>query len=609
MEVRPGDEGAAGDRAGAGSAAAAVRDYLLEQVSALHWAVADGDVHDARVACRRTRSVLLAHVDLFSPGQRDHVVQVAGRARALGRDLSAARDAEVVEDVVRGWAAEQTWPQQRLDGALRLLGTAGASDGAVDRARTGLVSLADEVASVAASPVWGPGGSSAAVAGLGITRATEHERLHRRVARARRHGSDPAVDERWHDVRKAAKRLRYTAEVAHQSGDSSAGLGGGVGAPAPDGARRPAGPAPGASAPARADAARPGRRRPGGPRRPGAAGRCGVRGREVRPRGGPAGGGPGAGGRIGRSHHHRPGGPVVTLPVDTDPAFAAYAHPERLVSTQWLADHLGDEGLVVVESDEDVLLYETGHIEGAVKIDWHLDLNDPVTRDYVDGEGFARLVGEQGHRPRHHRRHLRRQEQLVGRLRAVGVLPVRPRGRPAARRRARQVGGRGPRVHHRRPVPAPVEYPVVERDDASIRAFLDDVKAHLGKPMVDVRSPEEYTGARTHMPAYPEEGALRGGHIPGAQSVPWARAAADDGTFKRREELEAIYQGEKGLSPGDDVVAYCRIGERSSHTWFVLTHLLGFEKVRNYDGSWTEWGNVVRVPIVKGEQPGEVPSR
>ena len=223
MEVRPGDEGAAGDRAGAGSAAAAVRDYLLEQVSALHWAVADGDVHDARVACRRTRSVLLAHLDLFSTTQHDHVVQVAGRARDLGRDLSAARDAEVVEDVVRGWAAEQSWPQQRLHRALRLLGPAGATDGAVDRARTGLVSLADEVASVAASPVWGPGGSSAAAPGLGITRATEHERLHRRVARARRSGSDPAVDARWHDVRKAAKRLRYTAEVAHQSGDLTAG--------------------------------------------------------------------------------------------------------------------------------------------------------------------------------------------------------------------------------------------------------------------------------------------------------------------------------------------------------------------------------------------------
>jgi thiosulfate/3-mercaptopyruvate sulfurtransferase len=153
-------------------------------------------------------------------------------------------------------------------------------------------------------------------------------------------------------------------------------------------------------------------------------------------------------------------------------------------------------------------------------------------------------------------------------------------------------------------VPA-VDYPVVERDDSVIRAFLPDVLDHLGGPMVDVRSPEEYTGQRTHMPAYPEEGALRGGHIPGAQSVPWARAVAEDGSFKTRKELEAVYTDEKGLQPTDDIVAYCRIGERSSHTWFVLTHLLGFEKVRNYDGSWTEWGNAVRVPIVKGEEPGQ----
>jgi thiosulfate/3-mercaptopyruvate sulfurtransferase len=157
-----------------------------------------------------------------------------------------------------------------------------------------------------------------------------------------------------------------------------------------------------------------------------------------------------------------------------------------------------------------------------------------------------------------------------------------------------------------KPEVTPAEYPVVTRDDSRIRAFKDDVLAHLGKPMVDVRSPEEYSGERTHMPAYPDEGALRGGHIPGAASVPWARAAAEDGTFKLRGDLEAIYQGEKGLSPTDDVVAYCRIGERSSHTWFVLTHLLGFDRVRNYDGSWTEWGNAVRVPIVKGTEPGSV---
>jgi thiosulfate/3-mercaptopyruvate sulfurtransferase len=149
-----------------------------------------------------------------------------------------------------------------------------------------------------------------------------------------------------------------------------------------------------------------------------------------------------------------------------------------------------------------------------------------------------------------------------------------------------------------------VEYPVIERDDSTIRAFKEQVLAHLGKPLVDVRSPGEYTGELLHMPDYPQEGAVRGGHIPGAASVPWARAAAEDGTFKSREDLEEIYQREQGLSPDDDVIAYCRIGERSSHTWFVLTHLLGFSQVRNYDGSWTEWGNSVRVPIAVGPERG-----
>jgi thiosulfate/3-mercaptopyruvate sulfurtransferase len=137
----------------------------------------------------------------------------------------------------------------------------------------------------------------------------------------------------------------------------------------------------------------------------------------------------------------------------------------------------------------------------------------------------------------------------------------------------------------------------VERHDAPIRAFKDDVLTHLGKPLVDVRSPGEFSGELLHMPDYPQEGAMRGGHIPGAKSVPWARAANEDGTFKSRAELEAIYQQEQGLDPKDATIAYCRIGERSSHTWFVLTHLLGFADVRNYDGSWTEWGNSVRVPV------------
>jgi len=152
----------------------------------------------------------------------------------------------------------------------------------------------------------------------------------------------------------------------------------------------------------------------------------------------------------------------------------------------------------------------------------------------------------------------------------------------------------------------PAEYPVVQRDDSRVRAFKEDVLAHLGRPLVDVRSPGEYSGELLHMPDYPQEGAVRGGHIPGAANVPWGRAAAEDGRFRPRDELEELYLDEAGLSPDDEVVAYCRIGERSSHTWFVLTHLLGFPHVRNYDGSWTEWGNAVRVPVARGTDPGTV---
>jgi thiosulfate/3-mercaptopyruvate sulfurtransferase len=298
----------------------------------------------------------------------------------------------------------------------------------------------------------------------------------------------------------------------------------------------------------------------------------------------------------------------MPVPHDPDPKLAEYAHPERLVTTAWLADHLKEPGLVVVESDEDVLLYETGHIPGAVKVDWHTELNDEVTRDYLDGERFAALMRAKG---------ITRDTTVViygdknNWWAAYALWVFALFGHEDVRLLD---GGRAKWIAEGReittdvPAPAPVDYPVVERRDAPIRAFKEDVLAHLGKPMIDVRSPQEYSGERTHMPEYPQEGTLRGGHIPGADSVPWARAAAEDATFKGRAELEGIYQGEKGLSPSDDVIAYCRIGERSSHTWFVLTHLLGFERVRNYDGSWTEWGNAVRVPIVKGDQPGEVPA-
>jgi len=293
---------------------------------------------------------------------------------------------------------------------------------------------------------------------------------------------------------------------------------------------------------------------------------------------------------------------------DPDPQLAQYAHPERLVTTAWLAEHLGEPGLVVLESDEDVLLYETGHVPGAVKIDWFTELNDPVTRDYVDGTRFAALLSVKG---------VSRDDTVVlygdrsNWWAAYALWVFTLFGHPDVRLLD---GGRAAWAAEGRPMttdvprPAPTDYPVVERVDAPIRAFKDDVLAHLGDPatrkLVDVRSPQEYTGERLHMPDYPQEGALRGGHVPGAVNVPWARAAADDGRFRSRAELEAIYLKEQGLAPDDDVIAYCRIGERSSHTWFVLTHLLGFTAVRNYDGSWTEWGNAVRVPIATGEEPG-----
>ncbi|MGO0577317.1 sulfurtransferase [Ornithinimicrobium panacihumi] len=290
----------------------------------------------------------------------------------------------------------------------------------------------------------------------------------------------------------------------------------------------------------------------------------------------------------------------MSLPSDPSPKLAAYAHPERLVTTDWLEEHLGTDGLVVLECDEDVLLYETGHIPGALKLDWHLDLNDPLTRDYVDGERFAQVMGSRG---------ITRETTVVvygdksNWWAAYALWVMTLFGHPDVRLLD---GGRaawvaeGRKMSNWAPDAPTVDYPVVERDDSTQRAFKDDVLAHLGSPMVDVRSPGEYSGELLHMPDYPQEGAMRGGHIPGAKSVPWARAANDDGTFKTREELEAIYLQEQGLDPAEGVVAYCRIGERSSHTWFVLTHLLGFEQVRNYDGSWTEWGNAVGVPVEKG---------
>ncbi|MEA2002800.1 MAG: sulfurtransferase [Actinomycetota bacterium] len=292
---------------------------------------------------------------------------------------------------------------------------------------------------------------------------------------------------------------------------------------------------------------------------------------------------------------------MSSVPLDPSPKFAEYAHPGSLVSTEWLAEHLGDPGLVVVESDEDILLYETGHIPGAVKVDWHTELNDTTIRDYVDGEGFARLMSAKG---------IDRDSTIVvygdnsNWWAAYAIWVFKLFGHEDVRLLdgGRQKWTAEWREMTTEPTTSPkTNYPVIDRDDTKIRAMIQDALAHstAGRPLVDVRSPEEFSGDRTHMAEYPQEGVLRGGHIAGARNVPWKRAANDDGTYKSRTELEALYEQEIGLSRSDDVVVYCRIGERSSHTWFALTRLLGFEKVRNYDGSWTEWGNMVGVPIQK----------
>jgi thiosulfate/3-mercaptopyruvate sulfurtransferase len=278
-----------------------------------------------------------------------------------------------------------------------------------------------------------------------------------------------------------------------------------------------------------------------------------------------------------------------------------YAHPEALVSTEWVAANLHDPNLRLIESNEDILLYDTGHIPGAVKIDWHEDLNDPVTRDYIQKKGFEKLARRYG---------ITNETTVIfygdknnwWATYAFWVFQL------FGHKNAKVMdGGRAKWVAEGRPLTREVprypasKYVAAKRYDKGIRAFRDDVLKHTRakKPLVDVRSNKEYTGELLHMADYPQEGALRGGHIPGAKNVPWARAANADGSFKNADDLRAIYEGEIGLHSNDDIIAYCRIGERSSHTWFVLTYLLGYEQVRNYDGSWTEWGNAVRLPIEK----------
>jgi thiosulfate/3-mercaptopyruvate sulfurtransferase len=286
----------------------------------------------------------------------------------------------------------------------------------------------------------------------------------------------------------------------------------------------------------------------------------------------------------------------------TDPTIAAkgYSHPEALVTTEWLASHLSDPSIRIIESDEDVLLYETGHIPGATKVDWHADLNDALMRDYISQEQFQELLRTRGidesttvifygDKNNWWAAYAFWVFQLFGFTNAKLLDGGRLKWEEENREMTTDAAAPAKRSN----------YTAKARSDEEIRAFMPDVRKHVEAKgrLVDVRSPDEFSGKKLHMPEYPQEGAMRGGHIPGARSIPWARAANPDGTFKPASELRAIYEEEQGLSSSEDVIAYCRIGERSSHTWFVLRYLLGYEKVRNYDGSWTEWGNAVRAPI------------
>ncbi len=281
----------------------------------------------------------------------------------------------------------------------------------------------------------------------------------------------------------------------------------------------------------------------------------------------------------------------------------SYAHPEVLVSADWVLEHARDPKVRIVESDEDVLLYDLEHIPGAVKIDWQGDLQDQLVRDYIDAEKFAAICARNG---------IANDTTVVfygdksNWWACYAFWAFKLFGHEDCRV---MDGGRKLWLDQKRPTTRDVpHYPATNYvpgtpREAEIRAFRDEALAHsqARRPLLDVRSPKEFTGEKLHMEDYPQEGALRGGHIPGAVNVPWSRAVNEDGTFKSPEALRAIYHGEVGLKPSDDVIAYCRIGERSSLTWFVLKYLLGYAKVRNYDGSWCEWGNLVRAPIARGQ--------
>ncbi len=282
-----------------------------------------------------------------------------------------------------------------------------------------------------------------------------------------------------------------------------------------------------------------------------------------------------------------------------------YAHPEVLVETGWVAEHLNDPSVRIVESDEDYLLYDTGHVPGAVKVDWFSVLQHPVRRDFLTQSAFEELCSANG----------------IGSHTTMVFYGDRNNWFACyafwlfeyyghAHRKVMN-GGRAKWEKEGRPFTR--EVPPISRTsyhanpaNNAIRAFRDDVLIHQksGLPLIDVRSPQEYSGELIAMPNYPQEGAQRGGHIPGALNIPWARAVTEEATFKSVEQLQDIYLS-RDVKPDQSIIAYCRIGERSSHTWFVLKYLLGYNNVRNYDGSWTEWGNLVNAPIAKGSEPGK----
>lgn len=286
----------------------------------------------------------------------------------------------------------------------------------------------------------------------------------------------------------------------------------------------------------------------------------------------------------------------------------SYANPDVLVSTDWVAEHKDDEGIVLAEVNEDILLYETGHIPGAIKLDWTTELQDQTVRDFIDEEGFNELMSSKGIAPDStvifygdRTNWWAAYAYWFFKYMGHDDVKIMDGGRAKWEAEGREMTREATDV-----TPAAYSGAKINHE---IRAFRDDVLTHIGyegmnkvgdgKPLVDVRSPGEFSGEVTHMPEYPQEGVLRGGHIPGASSIPWAQAVAEDGTFKTADELKALYEGH-GVTADEDVVVYCRIGERSSHSWFVLTELLGYPSVRNYDGSWTEWGNILRVPIERG---------